>query len=77
MYYKKSGKVNNCVHDKRKVASETQEELAQAVGVTRQTIIAIEKGDYIPSVLLALKLSKHFNSKLEELFSLCPDSENS
>lgn len=73
MYYKQIGKVNNCVHEKRKLIAETQEELAVAVGVTRQTIISIEKGDYIPSVLLALKLAAHFNCKLEELFSLCLD----
>jgi len=45
-----------------------QEDLARAVGVTRQTIIAIEKGNYTPSVLLALKIAKHFNTKVENLF---------
>lgn len=48
----------------------TQEELAQAVGVTRQTIIAIEKGNYTPSVALAMQIANHFNKKVEELFSL-------
>jgi len=46
----------------------TQEELAKAVGVTRQTIFAIEKGRYTPSVLLALKLSKYFRTTVEKLF---------
>lgn len=46
----------------------TQEAAAQAVGVTRQTIIAIEKGDYVPSVLLAIKIAKLFNAKVEEIF---------
>jgi putative transcriptional regulator len=48
----------------------TQEELAKALGVTRQTIIAIEKGNYTPSVALALSISKYFNIKVEEIFSL-------
>lgn len=46
----------------------TQEELAKAVNVTRQTIIAIEKGNYTPSVLLALKIAKYFNTTVEKLF---------
>lgn len=46
----------------------TQEELAQLIGVTRQTIIAIEKGNYVPSVLLALKIAKQFNKNIEKLF---------
>lgn len=48
----------------------TQEEVAQAVGVTRQTIIAIEKGNYSPSVLLALKLARFFRVPVEKLFTL-------
>ena len=48
----------------------TQEDLAKIVGVTRQTIIAIEKGNYTPSVLLALKISKFFNKKLEDTFNI-------
>jgi putative transcriptional regulator len=48
----------------------TQEELANKVGVTRQTIIAIEKGNYTPSVLLAIKLAKYFNVSVEDLFNL-------
>jgi putative transcriptional regulator len=48
----------------------TQEELANKVGVTRQTIIAIEKGNYTPSVLLAIRLAKYFNVSVEDLFNL-------
>jgi putative transcriptional regulator len=48
----------------------TQEELAKKVGVSRQTIIAIEKGRYTPSVYLALKISKVLNKKVEEIFEL-------
>lgn len=48
----------------------TQEELAKAVGVTRQTIIAIEKGNYTPSVTLALKIAKYFKTSVEKLFTI-------
>lgn len=46
----------------------TQEELAKDIGVTRQTIIAIEKGNYTPSILLALKIAKYFKTPVEKLF---------
>lgn len=46
----------------------TQEDLATAVGVSRQTIIAIEKGNYTPSLMLALELAKFFKLSIEELF---------
>jgi len=62
--------VNNCVRMRRIEAGVTQEELAAAVGVSRQTIIAIEKGSYGPSVLLALKLARYFKLPVEKLFSL-------
>ena len=48
----------------------TQEELAAAVGVSRQTIIAIEKGNYTPSVLLALKIAHFFKKPIEEIFAI-------
>jgi len=62
--------VKNFVQDFRNKNKVTQEELGKAVGVTRQTIIAIEKGNYTPSVLLALKISKYFNTKVEKLFTI-------
>ncbi len=46
----------------------TQEELATLLGVTRQTIISIEKGNYIPSLLLAMKIAKVFKLKVEDIF---------
>ena len=64
------GQVKNSVHTFRIQSNCTQEELAKAVGVTRQTIIAIEKGNYTPSVLLALKISEFFNKKVEDTFYL-------
>ena len=58
--------VNN-VHEWRTRTNVTQEELARVVGVTRQTIIAIEKGNYAPSVLLAIKIARYFKRPLEEI----------
>lgn len=52
-----------------RVANElSQEALAESVGVTRQTIISIEKGVYQPSVGLAIKLAKKLNKTVESLF---------
>ncbi|MCH7887079.1 MAG: helix-turn-helix transcriptional regulator [Candidatus Marinimicrobia bacterium] len=51
----------------------TQQELAEKVGVTRQTIIAMEKGHYSPSLELAFRIAFVFDSPLEEVFSY--DSE--
>jgi putative transcriptional regulator len=48
----------------------TQEEVAAHAGVSRQTIISIEKGKYNPSITLAYRLSKLFNMSIEELFLL-------
>ena len=47
----------------------TQEELAKGLGVTRQTIIAIEKEKYDPSLILAFKIAKFFKVQIEDIFS--------
>lgn len=60
----------NSVKEMRLKKNVTQEHLAQAVGVSRQTIVAIEKGNYIPSLLLAIKLARFFGVSIEKLFSL-------
>ena len=65
-----TGMVENKVNKMRTKAGLTQEELATAVGVSRQTIIAIEKGNYIPSVLLALKFAGFFKVPVETIFYL-------
>ena len=52
----------------------TQEDLARRVGVTRQTIIAIENGKYLPSLRLAFKLAKVFNVRVEDLFEYDEES---
>lgn len=62
--------LSNQVREFRKEKGTTQEELADGVGVSRQTIIAIEGGDYLPSVLLALKIAKYFHRSVEELFEV-------
>jgi len=62
--------VSNSVSALRQKRGLTQQALAEAVGVTRQTIIAIEKGNYTPSVLLALKIAHYFKVSLEDVFSL-------
>lgn len=62
--------IHNTVGDFRTEKKITQEVLANAVGVSRQTIIAIEKGNYTPSVHLALKISNFFKTKLETIFNI-------
>jgi len=65
---KKKRFLHNSVQEKRKQAALTQVELAERVGVTRQTIISIEKGNYVPSVQLALRLASILDASVEELF---------
>lgn len=48
----------------------TQEDLAAAVDVSRQTIIALEKGNYTPSILLALKIAGFFRMPVEKIFKI-------
>ncbi|MEK9151564.1 MAG: helix-turn-helix transcriptional regulator [Patescibacteria group bacterium] len=59
----------NRVFETRQRAELTQEALAEAVGVTRQTIIALERGNYVPSVLLALKIARCFKQPIEKIFT--------
>ncbi|OQY00701.1 MAG: ISNCY family transposase [Bacteroidetes bacterium 4572_117] len=54
----------------------TQAELAEKVDVSRQTIHAIETGKFVPSTVLALKISRFFNTKLEEIFLLDNEIED-
>lgn len=53
----------------------TQADLAGAVAVSRQTIIAIERGDYAPSVYLALRIAKAMGSTVEALFDQTPEHQ--
>lgn len=52
------------------MSDKTQEELANSIGVSRQTIHAIEKNKFVPSVQTAMLLAKYFNVAVEELFEL-------
>ena len=54
----------------------TQQQLAEKVGVTRQTIIAMEKGRYSPSLELAFRIALVFDVPLDEVFSYDPEDEN-
>ena len=51
----------------------SQEDLANEVGVTRQSIHSIEKGKFVPSTLLALRLARFFNKTVEEIFFIIED----
>jgi len=61
-------KVYRAMHDL------TQEDLARKIGVTRQTILAIEKGRYVPSLDLAFRIARHFGVNIEEIFSYAEEA---
>jgi putative transcriptional regulator len=65
----------NAVRRARQLAELTQAELAAAAGVTRQTIVAVEAGDYAPSVYLALAIAERLGTTVEELFAADGDRE--
>lgn len=60
--------MNNRLNDLRTQRSWTQADLAQLVGVSRQTINAIEKGKFDPSLPLAFRLARLFDLRIEEIF---------
>lgn len=60
--------MENKVKEFRKSAGWTQADLGERLNVSRQTIVAIEKGKYDPSLPLAFQIAKIFESKIEELF---------
>lgn len=62
--------IENLVRQHRMMGGITQQELADQVGVTRQTILSIEKGKYTPSVALALCFAEIFHVSVETLFQL-------
>lgn len=67
--------MENDLTERRERAGMNQGELADAVGVTRQTINAIERERYDPSLELAFKLASHFGCRIEELFDPKLDGE--
>ena len=70
-------RINNNIRKLRFFQNEmTQQELAQKVGVTRQTIIAMEQGKYSPSLELAFRIARAFEVPLEEVFSYETEAES-
>ena len=63
-------KITNTLKVWRARKDVTQEQLAAAVGISRQTVNAIEKGKFVPSVYNALKMARYFETAVEEIFSL-------
>jgi putative transcriptional regulator len=62
--------MKNNIKVARAMKNITQQELADAIGVSRQTINSIEKNRYVPSTVLALKMARLFGQNVEELFTL-------
>jgi putative transcriptional regulator len=62
--------LSNQIKVQRAMKNITQEELAAHIGVTRKTINTIETGKFVPSTILAIKLARFFEIKVEELFCL-------
>ena len=58
----------NHLEELRKQCGIRQEDLAQALGVSRQTVISLEKGKYNPSLALAFKLARYFGLSIEDIF---------
>ena len=65
-----TGTITNRVKELRTANSWTQEQLAQAAGVSRQSINAIERNRYVPSLELALKFAQIFTCSTDEIFQL-------
>ncbi|MEE0158778.1 MAG: helix-turn-helix transcriptional regulator [Christensenellales bacterium] len=69
--------MKNQLEELRRQHAIRQEDLAQALGVSRQTVISLEKGKYNPSLTLAFKLARYFNLSIEDIFDDsddCPDA---
>jgi putative transcriptional regulator len=62
--------MKNTLRVERAIHNLTQAELAEKINVSRQTINAIETNKYVPSTVLALKIARLFNKKVEEIFEL-------
>lgn len=62
--------MRNTVKVERAIMNITQQQLADAIGVSRNTINSIESGKYIPSTILALKIAKHFGKSTDSIFQL-------
>lgn len=65
--------MKNTIRVERAIKDITQQDLALAVGVSRQTINSIESSRYVPSTVLALKIAHYFGKSVDEIFFLDPD----
>ena len=68
--------MKNRISELRKTRSMTQQDLADLLGVTRQTIISLEGGRYNPSIMLAFKLARAFDLHIEDIFIYEEDDES-
>lgn len=62
--------MKNTIKVERAIKDMTQQDLATAIGVSRQTINSIESGKYVPSTVLALKIAAYFGKTVDEIFQL-------
>ena len=62
--------MKNTVRVERAILDITQQQLADAIGVSRNTINSIESGRYVPSTVLALKIARHFKKPVDAIFQL-------
>ena len=62
--------MKNNLRVERAIVRISQQQLAEAVGVSRQTINAIETGKFVPSTVLALTIAKHFSKHVDDIFTL-------
>ena len=62
--------MKNTVRVERAIVDITQQQLADAIGVSRNTINSIESGKYVPSTVLAFKIARHFGKPVDSIFQL-------
>ena len=67
--------MNNQIEEERKRRGMTQQQLAGELGVSRQTIISLESGRYNPSILLAHRIARLFDAKIEDIFLFDTEDE--
>ncbi|NFM44739.1 helix-turn-helix transcriptional regulator [Clostridium botulinum] len=68
--------MKNRVKELRSASNMTQQQLADLVSVSSRTVISLEKGQYNPSIMLAYKIARVFNTTIEELYCLKENLEN-
>lgn len=62
--------MNNSIRVERAIKRMTQAQLAELIGVSRQTIVAIESEKYVPSTVLSLKIARVFDKRVDDIFEL-------